>query len=585
MVERQKRRKTNVARNEKFEKNEKSGVSLIALVITIIVVIILAAIMFGTSTRTITNANYSDYVNNVSEVYNAFHRRAVTIKGQEAAKGNNVTDAQVYNYLAKNGQTQNDFLVRAKLPAYTIITDEQQIGMKLPKMRVESGTGKMLDVQYAVTSTGDIFTWPPFDYEEQYKINADDTAEVKYVATLGAVTIKGVEIPIETGEKGELLPAGVAGSIGMARVSATSDSDGNITATVSGVDMENVQSIQYSLDNSSWQNDNTFEVSTSGDYTVYAKLRDNDGNEVTKRASTNVVIVVVENSIKNLVKTGALKIGDYIDYNTFLSGDKTYTSPSGETGYTADQTLTTDASAGWRVIYMDNSKIWIVPASAVTTTYLRGAVGYIKGPAELNKICRELYSSSSLGTSASNMTIDQLEIALSATSDGATKLEQAKASYVNNYSSNSGEGGTKAYTIGNYWIENSNGVSGGTEGDSIRGTSLKYRRASTGSPVTATQTYYSCAPNSINRAVGNVFSGYRWMASPCVDLSLNEADFGVPLVISHNVGPGSLAGSRGSMANWSYGVCPLVSLPSSLQLDANGTSTHTTQANTWKIIP
>ena len=173
---RQKRRKTNVVRNTKMRKNEKSGVSLIALVITIIVVIILAAIMFGTSTRTITNANYSDYVNNVSEVYNAFHRRAVTIKGQEAAKGNNVTDAQVYHYLADNS---GEFEVRANIPPYTVIKDENQIGMKLPKMKVESGTGKMVTVKYAVTNAGDIITWPPFDYEEQYKINDKTNAESK----------------------------------------------------------------------------------------------------------------------------------------------------------------------------------------------------------------------------------------------------------------------------------------------------------------------------------------------------------------------------------------------------------------------
>ena len=173
MVERQKRRKTNVVRNERFKK---SGVSLIALVITIIVVIILAAIMFGTSTRTITNANYSDYVNNVSEVYNAFHRRAVTIKGQEAAKGNNVTDAQVYHYLADNS---GEFEVRANIPPYTVIKDENQIGMKLPKMKVESGTGKMVTVKYAVTNAGDIITWPPFDYEEQYKINDKTNAVSK----------------------------------------------------------------------------------------------------------------------------------------------------------------------------------------------------------------------------------------------------------------------------------------------------------------------------------------------------------------------------------------------------------------------
>ena len=125
-----------------------SGVSLIVLVITIIVVIILAAIAFGTSTRTISNINDSDYINNIGELRSAFHARAVTIKGEEAAKGNNVTDAQVYNYLAKNGQSQGDFLVKADLPAYSVIQDGGQIGMALPKMKVESALGKMVEVKW-----------------------------------------------------------------------------------------------------------------------------------------------------------------------------------------------------------------------------------------------------------------------------------------------------------------------------------------------------------------------------------------------------------------------------------------------------
>ena len=496
MVERQKRRKSNVIRNTEMRKNEKSGVSLIALVITIIVVIILAAIMFGTSTRTITNANYSDYVNNVSEVYNAFHRRAVTIKGQEAAKGNNVTDAQVYNYLASNS---NEFLVRADLPDYTIIEDEEQIGMKLPKMVVESGTGKMVAIKYAVTNAGDIFTWPPFDYEDGFQINDSDNAETKLSTT---ISVKGNSLGIK-------------------------------------LDM------------------NTGELLDS----------------------------IAENSIKNLVKTEVLKIGDYINYNTYLSGDKTYISPSGETGYTSDQTLTANTSVGWRVIYMDSSKIWIVPAGAGPTTSLRGAVGYIQGPGELNKICRELYSSNSLGTTASNMTIDQLETALGATSDGATKLAQAKASYVNDYSSNSGEGGIKEYTSGNCWIKNSNGVSGGTEGNSITGTSLKYYNASDTSSVTAIQTSYSYNLSSVNSAVGNVFAvGDYWLASPCVSLYTSFVYFNMRFVKSNEVSDTTLIRSVGSPIIGRAKVCPLVSLPSSLQLDANGKTSHTSQTNAWKII-
>ena len=91
MNQKQKRLKTNLRKSVNLIAHPpalitQKGVSLIALVITIIVVIILAAIAFGTSTRTISNANYSDYVNNIGEVRTAFHTRAMTIKGEEAAK-------------------------------------------------------------------------------------------------------------------------------------------------------------------------------------------------------------------------------------------------------------------------------------------------------------------------------------------------------------------------------------------------------------------------------------------------------------------------------------------------------------------
>ena len=147
------------------------GVSMVALVITIIVIIILVAISFGSSTSTIDNANYAKYVNNVAEVSSAVQVKAQEIKGQEAAKGNNVTDEQVYNYLASNNEY---FLTSDDLPSYTVIKDEGQFGMSLPKMQYENEDGMMVDVQYAITSEGDIFTWPPYDHDGQLKINSDD---------------------------------------------------------------------------------------------------------------------------------------------------------------------------------------------------------------------------------------------------------------------------------------------------------------------------------------------------------------------------------------------------------------------------
>ena len=183
------------------------------------------------------------------------------------------------------------------------------------------------------------------------------------------------------------------------------------------------------------------------------------------------------------------------------------------------------------------------------------------------------------------MTIEDLETALVATSDGATKLAQAKA----NYKDYAGGvyykiGDTREYTSSSYWIENSNGVTGGTKGDSIPGTSLTYYKASSTSPVTATLTGYEYSPNSINSAV-QLGGNYCWLASPCVNFGSNAVGFALRSVGAFGVGSSGVWTSSSVGAKMgSSGVRPLVSLPSSLQLDANGKITHTSQANAWKII-
>ena len=105
-----------------------NGISLIALVITIIVIIILAAIAFNSSTGTISKANYSKFVSNISEVQDAIQTKMVTVKGFEMAKGTQITDGQVYNYVAKGGTSEADFLVESEVPDYTIIEETADIG-------------------------------------------------------------------------------------------------------------------------------------------------------------------------------------------------------------------------------------------------------------------------------------------------------------------------------------------------------------------------------------------------------------------------------------------------------------------------
>ena len=182
------------------------GISLIALVITIIVIIILAAIAFNSSTGTIGKANYSKFVSNVSEVQDAIQAKTVTVKGFAMAGGMQVTDAQAYNYVAKGGSSENDFLPEAQVPAYTIIDENADIGIDLPVMKVNTPTETGVKVKYVVTKSGKVFIWPPYKYEEEYNIRDKETVDKALIGTSGDIDIKvaGEDIKIKLNANGTI---------------------------------------------------------------------------------------------------------------------------------------------------------------------------------------------------------------------------------------------------------------------------------------------------------------------------------------------------------------------------------------------
>ncbi len=167
-------------------KNQK-GVSLIALVITIIVVIILAAIAFNSSTSTIEKANYSKFVSNIGEVRDAFKKSATEFKGDQAAIGNEITDAQAYNTVAEGS---GDILPLKDLKEYTIIKEakaKDSIGIELPAIKVNTPGATNVKVTYAVTTDGEIFVWPPYKYDGKYYLN-DTLTVTNYDAEATAAT-------------------------------------------------------------------------------------------------------------------------------------------------------------------------------------------------------------------------------------------------------------------------------------------------------------------------------------------------------------------------------------------------------------
>ena len=198
--------------NLKLKSNER-GISLIALVITIIVIIILAAIAFNSSTSTISKANYSKFVSNIGEVQDAIQTKTVTVKGFAMAGGTQVTDGQAYNYVAKGGSSESDFLPEAQVPDYTIIEETADIGIDLPEIKVNTPTETGVKVKYAVTKEGKVFIWPPYSYENEYNIRDKETVNKSLVGVEGELDIKVADkdLKIKTDEKGMLLNTTASG--------------------------------------------------------------------------------------------------------------------------------------------------------------------------------------------------------------------------------------------------------------------------------------------------------------------------------------------------------------------------------------
>ena len=282
-----------------------------------------------------------------------------------------------------------------------------------------------------------------------------------------------------------------------------------------------------------------------------------------------------------------LEVGDYVEY---IPDTAEYITDINNTGYTLAQTLNTETK-DWRVLYVNSEtgEVLLTTNGIVNSgTYLQGTKGYFRGPTELNNICKALYSNSSLGITARSMTIEGSNKACNYTpSEPTTRY----AYYPNGITFVEGdttiEYNGKTYTkkahyssTAKFYTSDGGGV-GKTDSDRFI-----YRTPEVDNPVYVTKTYYNYNPSSKNLTVGSILgSSYGWLASPCVNLISSYADFDVCLARSSNVSARYLYDSYGRTYSSSYGVCPLVSLGSMLQIDTSDTARDgSTSAKAWKII-
>lgn len=140
------------------------------------------------------SALYSTFINSLGNVRNRLSTAEVLVRGQEAANGIARSYSQCLNFVARGGyalegeEREKMWLSRkdAEEIRYTKIEDNalnnDEIGgslfsplSHLPEIEILSDDGEIIKkhVSYYVTSNGDLFIWPPYEYQNEFYVNAE----------------------------------------------------------------------------------------------------------------------------------------------------------------------------------------------------------------------------------------------------------------------------------------------------------------------------------------------------------------------------------------------------------------------------
>ena len=537
-------------------KKENRGISLISLIITIIVIIILAAIVIFSGMGTPEKAQLSAVISDIDNVQTAVDQAYYGFYTEKSVAGEVWTKSQFYEAVA-TGETNRDNLTGTGIVP---ISKEGMVKMTLPNYEGRSWGVAVEDIDDH-TQVGSVVLYPGFE------------TGGKIYSTL---------LDVQNDGRDTQLADGIQSSMTVTNVKITTDAAGTLEA---GTNVEDGTTLYISFDASENGTPVTitpslpYAVTTNGDYEFI--LTNTSGKTKTHIISvTNYKVPTIADKVK---------IGDYVEY---IPDTAEYTTDTNNTGYTSAQTLNTEMK-DWRVLYVNSETGEVLLTTNGTLNgeeiYLQGIKGYFRGPKELDNICKALYSNSSLGITARSMTVEDLNKACNYTpsepttryayypkgttfAEGDTTIEYNGKTYTKK--AHDGSSTARFYTSDGGGIEK-------TDSDLFT-----YREPEADNPVYVTQTYYTYTPISRNSTVGSILgSSSDWLASPCVDIYSSYASFSVRFASRSYNEMRSLYNSYDFTYNYSFGVRPLVSLGSMLQIDTSDTARDgSTSAKAWKII-
>ena len=363
-----------------------------------------------------------------------------------------------------------------------------------------------------------------------------------------------------------------------------------------------------------------FEISENGTYNFTITSTVNGENYTTTHAVT----------ANQYAARAGIKIGDYVEYT---SPTASVTFNGDETGYSTytETPATLNRKTLFRVLDIDsegNMELIGAMTSDDTQIYFSGAQGYNNAVYVLNKKCTDLYKNESKGITARSIKVEDITDRMIEGTKGETieastgrkKLEKyidtkvADLSPSTNVTKNKNANDEFDNTI-TYANANTNypdifqyeagGKIGDTETSGIIGQSQTYSGYNgitnlanvTPKPASLTLPYtaYAVSPatSDFDNTDGNSVAWQRmffgtgtkyWLASRCIDCGSKRAYFYVRYVGISNLSVYFLYYSDDNTASDGYRVCPIVSIPSTIQVTPctgtnSSTNTHTVVTN------
>ena len=305
-----------------------------------------------------------------------------------------------------------------------------------------------------------------------------------------------------------------------------------------------------------------------------------------------------------------INVGDFVNYKP-STGNSTVLYAS-KLGIEEADIKVTSEEMNWRILDIDEEtgKV-LLTAYEVPTLYkedgtsidgiaLKGSKGYLNGPSELNRICRELYSNSSKGITARSMTIEDINKIQNYNPEESFYIDKRYAYYP------AGTTNTPDVVINGKTYKGTAHTSrlynGLTKPEFYTYDDNTGKTITTETPVSptadkpvlvSTSYYYYDLSQSTKDLLGN---GTRWLASACSDAYPVCAHFRIRFVDvsgaasvargsepSAYVDASGLCESDGTVIDDSRGVCPVVSLSSKLlNIEESGKDGQSIE-NAWNM--